>query len=84
MTIALLVVDTKNFFLRITITCLPHVKTLVSRFQSCFLFTIFTQHGHSQSELTPPYKNQLVQKWGAAGFIATGSEDLELISDIAA
>ena len=31
----------------------------------------------------PPYKNQLVQKWGPSGSIATGSEDWKLIPDIA-
>lgn len=43
----------------------------------------FTQHGHSEAELTPPYKNQFVRKWGPDGSIATGSEDWKLIADIA-
>ncbi|CAL8575092.1 hypothetical protein XPA_001035 [Xanthoria parietina] len=45
---------------------------------------IFTQHGHTQAELTPPLKNQLVRKWTPSGSITKGSKDWELMPDIAA
>ena len=66
-----------------TTACLPHIKTLISHFQTRALPTIFFQHGHSKAELTPPYKNQLVRKWKPSGSVATGSKDWELIPDIA-
>jgi nicotinamidase-related amidase len=44
---------------------------------------IFTQHGHTNAELTPPHKNQLVRKWGPDGSIKVGTEDWELIPEIA-
>jgi nicotinamidase-related amidase len=43
---------------------------------------VFTQHGHSAEELRPPYKNQLVRRWGASGSIKTGTPDWELIPEI--
>jgi nicotinamidase-related amidase len=66
-----------------TTCCLPHVKALISHCGKSSLLTVFTQHGHSEAELTPPYKNQFVRKWGPDGSIATGSEDWKLIADIA-
>jgi nicotinamidase-related amidase len=83
MTTALLILDMQNVFVPMTTTCLPHIKSLISHFQSRSLPTIFLQHGHSKAELTPPYKNQLVRKWGPADSIATGSEDWKLMPDIA-
>jgi nicotinamidase-related amidase len=43
---------------------------------------IFTQHGHTPEELTPPFTNQLVKKWGPQGSIAIGTQDFELIRDV--
>ncbi len=83
MATALLVVDMQNNFLPMTATYLPNIETLISHFQSRSLPTIFTQHGHSKAELTPPFKNQLVRKWGPTGSIATGSKAWDLIPDVA-
>ena len=82
MATALLVVDMQNVFLPMTTTALPNILTLISHFKTRSLPLIFTQHGHSKAELTPPYKNQLVRKWGPDGSIATGSADWEFIPEI--
>lgn len=82
MATALLVIDMQNFFLPMTSTALPNILKLTSHFRSKSLPIIFTQHGHSKAELSPPYKNQLVRKWGPDGSIHTGSKDWELIPSI--
>lgn len=82
MTTALLVIDMQIVFLSMTATALPNVITLVDHFKAHSLPCIFTQHGHTAEELTPPFKNQLVRKWGPGGSIATGSANWELIPDI--
>ncbi|KAI4102556.1 MAG: hypothetical protein LQ339_004573 [Xanthoria mediterranea] len=84
MTTALLVVDMQYVFTSMTSTCLPNILRLSTHFQTHSLPRIFTQHGHTQAELTPPLKNQLVRKWGPSGSIAKGSQDWELMPDIAA
>ena len=84
MATALLVVDMQHIFLDMTTTALPNILSLISHFKRLSLLTIYTQHGHSKAELTPPYKNQVVRKWGPDGSIATGSKDWELIPEIAA
>lgn len=81
----LLVVDMQHIFLDMTKTALPNILKLCNHFQAHSgipLPIIFTQHGHSKEELTPPYKNQLVRKWGPDGSIATGSKDWELIPEM--
>ena len=83
MATVLLVIDMQNVFLPMTTSSMPHVETLISHFQSRCRPVIFIQHGHSKAELTPPYTNQLVRKWGPSDSIATGSEDWELIPAIA-
>ncbi|KAL8922127.1 MAG: hypothetical protein Q9172_003701 [Xanthocarpia lactea] len=80
---ALLIVDMQNVFTSMTTTCLPNILRLSTHFQSHSLPRIFTQHGHTKEELTPPYKNQLVRKWGPSGSIAKGSDDWQLMPDIA-
>ncbi|KAL9132664.1 MAG: hypothetical protein Q9175_006158 [Cornicularia normoerica] len=82
MATVLLVVDMQHIFLDMTITALPNILKLCSHFQASSLPLIFVQHGHSKEALTPPYKNQLVRKWGPNGSIATGSKDWELIPEI--
>lgn len=84
MATALLVIDMQNFFLEMTPEIIPNILTLMSHFRSHSLPVVVTQHGHSKEELTPPFKNQLVRRWGPEGSIATGSRDWELIPDIAA
>ena len=83
MTTALLVVDMQNVFTSMTTACLPKILQLATHFKTHSLPIIFTQHGHSKAELTPPFRNQLVRKWGPSGSIATGSQDWELIPSIA-
>ncbi|KAL9630278.1 MAG: hypothetical protein Q9204_004801 [Flavoplaca sp. TL-2023a] len=83
MTTALLIVDMQNVFTSMTTTCLPKILHLATHFKTNSLPVIFTQHGHSKAELTPPFRNQLVRKWGPSGSIATGSQDWELIPSIA-
>lgn len=82
MATVLLVVDMQHVFLDMTTTALPNILKLCNHFQASHLPLIFTQHGHSKQDLTPPYKNQLVRKWGPNGSIATGSKDWELIPEI--
>ena len=83
MATALLIVDMQNIFTDMTVSALPYITQLISHFQANNLPRIFTQHGHSKEELTPPYKNQLVRKWGPDGSIATGSKRWELQPEIA-
>ncbi|KAI1137315.1 Isochorismatase hydrolase [Hypoxylon sp. FL0543] len=81
---ALLVIDMQNFFATMTQAALPHIQTLVRHFKSKNLPIIFTQHGHDEADLSgPPYRNQLVRKWGPGGSIHFGSEDWELQPPIA-
>jgi len=82
MTTALLVIDMQHVFLDMTTTALPNILTLISHFKAHSLPLIFTQHGHFKAELTPPYKSQLVRKWGPNGSIATGTKDWELLPEI--
>ena len=82
MATALLVVDVQHVFLSMTTVALPNILRLCDHFRSSNLELIFTQHGHSEEELTPPHTNQLVRKWGPDGSIATGSRDWELLPEI--
>ncbi|KAL1635928.1 hypothetical protein SLS58_010033 [Diplodia intermedia] len=76
---ALLVIDVQNFFTPMTKQALPQITTLIHHFRAQALPVIFTQHGHPPSDLAgPPFANQLVRKWGAAGSIARGSPAWEL------
>ncbi|KAL8939528.1 MAG: hypothetical protein Q9216_003314 [Gyalolechia sp. 2 TL-2023] len=79
----LLVVDMQGTFTSLTEKCLPNILALSSHFKFHQLPRIFTQHGHTKEELTPPLKNQLVKRWGPSGSIARGSADWELMPDIA-
>ena len=83
MATALLIVDMQHVFLEMTSTALPNVLKLIDHFKAKAMPCIFTQHGHTKEELTPPYKNQLVRKWGPNGSIAIGSRDWEMIPEVA-
>lgn len=86
MTTALLVIDMQNFFYEMcTPDTIPNITKLVSSFRGRNLPVIFTQHGHTQEELTPPHYggNQLVRKWGPEGSIKRGSEEWKFIPEIA-
>jgi nicotinamidase-related amidase len=85
MATALLIVDMQKNFLSMTGgSVIPNITKLVTHFRSHSLPCIFTQHGHTKAELTPPFKNQLVKKWGPKGSIAVESTDWELIPEISA
>lgn len=73
----------QRVFAEMTTSAAPNIAKLIAHFQSKSLPRIFTQHGHTKEELTPPYKNQLVRKWGPNGSIAIGSKDWELQPEIA-
>ncbi|KAI4112290.1 MAG: hypothetical protein LQ338_008329 [Usnochroma carphineum] len=83
MRVALLVIDMQEVFTSMTHECLPNILKLASHFKAHDYPRIFTQHGHTKEELTPPLKNQLVKRWGPSGSIARGSADWELMPDIA-
>lgn len=82
-TTALLIIDMQEFFRTMTTSALPHILALADYFQQRNLPIICTQHGHSKEELTPPFSNQLVKKWGPDGSIKIDSEDWELMTEIA-
>lgn len=80
---ALLVIDMQVFFESMTTNALPNVLRLCKHFSKNSAPIIFTQHGHTKSELTTtPSPNQLVRKWGPAGSIAAGSEDWKLLDQL--
>ncbi|KAJ9667341.1 hypothetical protein H2201_002542 [Coniosporium apollinis] len=79
---ALLIIDMQNIFAPMTKTALPKIQHLHAFFASKGWPRIFTQHGHSKAELTPPFTNQLVRKWGPEGSIARGSHDWEFMPAI--
>jgi nicotinamidase-related amidase len=83
---ALLVIDMQNFFYEMcTPDTIPNITKLVSHFRDLSLPVIFTQHGHTKEELTPPHYggNQLVRKWGPEGSIRRGSKEAGFIPEIA-
>lgn len=85
MATALLVIDMQKYFLSMAGgSVIPNITKLISHFRSRSLPCIFTQHGHKEAELTPPFKNQLVRKWGPEGSIAVDTVDWELIPEISA
>lgn len=79
---ALLVVDLQRFFGRMMDAPLPYIKTLHSFFTSHGWPIIFTQHGHTQEDITPPITNQLIRKVGIEDALMTDTRDWELIPDI--
>ncbi|KAK4988818.1 hypothetical protein LTR50_003663 [Elasticomyces elasticus] len=71
-----------NIFAPMVKSAMPNIEMLFSCFDSFGQPTIFTQHGHTKEELTPPFKNQLVRKWGPDGSIAKGSQNWQLMPQI--
>ncbi|KAI4196092.1 MAG: hypothetical protein LQ350_006789 [Teloschistes chrysophthalmus] len=80
---ALLIIDMQAHFSEMTHDCLPNILRLNTHFENNSMPRIFTQHGHTKEELTPPFKNQLVKKWGPSGSIAKDSPDWQLMSPVA-
>ncbi|RMY16939.1 hypothetical protein D0868_00031 [Hortaea werneckii] len=71
---ALLVIDCQNVFEdMIASVAVPNIKKLHDHFEAASSSIIYTQHGHTKEELTPPYKNQLVPR---------GSSDWELLPEL--
>ena len=79
---ALLIVDCQNVFQQMITTAIPHIQKLHSFCEGSSRPVIFTQHGHTKEDLTPPFKNQLVRRWGPDGSIHKGSKEWELIPGI--
>jgi nicotinamidase-related amidase len=79
---ALLIVDMQNVFAEMVIAAIPNIEKLHAFFVTTSHPIIFTQHGHTKEELIPPFKNQLVRRWGPEGSIHRGSKDWELIPSI--
>ena len=79
---ALLVIDMQNHFSSMTSQALPHINKLIQYFRSYDAPVIFTQHGHTKEELTPPIKNQVVKRWGPEESIAIGSHAWTLLPEI--
>ncbi|RYO94683.1 hypothetical protein DL764_007796 [Monosporascus ibericus] len=79
---ALLIIDMQNCFYDMAKEAMPNIKTLHSFFSETARPVIFTRQGHPESDLVPPYKNQLVRKWGPDGSIRRGSTDWQLIPEI--
>lgn len=63
---------------------LPQILKLHEYFHSTTRPIIFTQHGHTKEDLTPPYPNQLVRRWGPEGSIARGSSQADFVPAIKA
>ena len=78
----LLIIDMQVHFADMTAQALPAINTLIRYFRSNNAPIVFTQHGHSEEELTPPFKNQLVKRWGVENSIATGSHPWTLLPEI--
>lgn len=79
---ALLVIDMQKFFGEMVDPPLENIKMLDKCFNQSSRPVIFTQHGHTDDELVPPIKNQLVRKVGSDNVLMTGSEGWELIPEI--
>ena len=79
---ALLVIDMQKFFGEMVERPLKNIQTLNSFFYKSSRPVVFTQHGHTEDELIPPIKNQLVRKVGPDNVLMVGSEGWELIPDI--
>lgn len=81
-TTALIIVDMQNAFSSMVEKAVPNIQNLHRYFLQTSRPIIFTQHGHSKEELTPPFKNQVVRRWGAEGSIARGSHSWNFIPGI--
>ncbi|KAK5162850.1 uncharacterized protein LTR77_011107 [Saxophila tyrrhenica] len=79
---ALLIIDMQNFFAPMATSALPNIQKLHSFFSTSNRPILFTQHGHPESDLKPPYKNQLVRRWGPSGSIHRGSKEGDFMPGI--
>ena len=82
---ALLVIDMQNVFSPMTKTAVPNILALLEHFSddSNPHPVIFTQHGHSKSELQDKStRNQLIRKWGVDGSIHVDSEGWKIMPEL--
>ena len=82
---ALVIVDMQNAFTKprdIMEKPLPYIKKLHTFFDRQGWLIIFTQHGHTIEDLSPPIRNQLVRKLGPDNVLKSGSHDWELIPEM--
>ena len=79
---ALIIVDMQNAFSSMIQSATPHIQKLHHHFLATSRPIIFTQHGHSKEELTPPFTNQVVRRWGPDGSIARGSHEWKFLPEI--
>jgi nicotinamidase-related amidase len=80
---ALLVIDMQVAFTSMAETALPNVLRLCEYFSQVSSPIVFTQHGHTEAELTThPSPNQLVNKWSPSGSIAVGSSSWEMLEEL--
>ena len=79
---ALLIIDMQNFFSKIVDKPLSNIKTLHKFFEESSRPVLFTQHGHTEDELVPPIKNQLIRLVGPDNVIMVNTAEWELIPDI--
>jgi nicotinamidase-related amidase len=79
---ALLVIDMQKFFGDMVNEPLKQIKQLSDFFDESSRPAVFTQHGHTEDELVPPIKNQLVRKVGPDNVLMVGSADWELVPEI--
>ena len=66
---ALLVIDMQNYFGTMMDAPLPYIRTLQGFFAFNKWPVIYTQHGHTIDDITPPITNQLVRKVGTSSAI---------------
>ena len=78
----LLVIDMQKFFGDMVDEPLKRIKQLNEYFNESSRPVVFTQHGHTEDELIPPIKNQLVRKVGPDNVLMIGSEGWELVPEI--
>ena len=79
---ALLVIDMQKFFGKMVDRPLLSIRLLDDYFNQSSRPVIFTQHGHTEEELVPPIKNQLIRKVGPENVLMRGSKDWELVPDV--
>lgn len=84
---ALLIIDMQNYLHGMAKDAIPNITALheVVTAHSLPVFSTQQQHGHPASDLEgPPFRNQLVRKWGPEGSIRRGADnpDWQLIPAI--
>lgn len=86
MATALLVIDCQFFFNFELQKPLPNILKLITAFKESKTPTVtaFTQHGHSEDELSGKIPNQIVRRWGPANSIAIGSAAWKFLPEIEA